>query len=95
MAGQGFVNEGSDKRVTTLWGLGPWLNQKFSFHSGWDPVSVYLVFPLGFGINLPALWKSPGWVLHMHLYLFRYDRNWPGYLFFSSEVKVQQQPEIY
>ncbi len=95
MAGQGFVNEGPDKRWTTLWGLGPWLNQHLSFHSGWDPLSVYFYFPLGFGLNGPAFWKGRGWVFHFHLCLFRYDRNWPGYLFFSAEAKVEDHPILY
>lgn len=95
MADQGFVNEGSDTRWTTLWGLAPWLNQKLSFKSGWDPVSIYFVFPLGFGVNIPAFWRGRGWVLHIHLYLYRYDRNWKGYLFFSADLKIIDHPVLY
>ena len=95
MAGQGFTNEGTDKRWTTLWGLAPWLNKHLSFKSGYDPVSVYFVFPLGVGVNIPAFWRGRGEVLHLHLMLYRYDRTYKGYLFFSADAKIEDHPIFY
>lgn len=96
MANQGFVNEGNDSRWTTLWGLGPWLSQHLSFKCGWDPISIYFLFPLGFGINIPAIWTGkPGTVLHLRLMLYRYDTTWKGYLFFSAAAKILDHPTFY
>lgn len=95
MAGQGFVNEGTDSRWTTLWGLGPWLSQHLSFHSSRDPISIYLLLPLGVGLNIPAFWKPAPWMLHIRFMIYRYDVNWKGYLFFSAAAKVIDHPEFY
>jgi hypothetical protein len=92
MANQGYPNEGSDSRLTTLWGFGPWLSNLLTFKSGYDPVSVYIMLPLGFGLNIPV---GKGRVFHFHLALWRYDRTAKEYIFFSADLKVEDHPIFY
>lgn len=92
MAGQGYPNEGSDSRWTTLWGFGPWISNLLTFKSNYDPVSIYVMFPLGFGINIPV---GAGRVLHMRLCLYRYDRTAKEYIFFSAAAKIEDHPTFY
>ena len=92
MANQGYPFEGGDRRLTTLWGFGPWLSKKLEFASGFDPVSVYLMFPLGLGLNIPV---GRGRVLHMRACLYRYDRTAKAYIPFSFAIKVEDHPIFY
>lgn len=92
MSGQGFPYEGSDKRFTTLWGFAPWLAQKLTFKSEYDPVSIYFMFPLGLGINIPV---GKGRVLHLRACIYRYDRNAKAYIFGSFAAKIEDHPIFY
>ena len=92
MANQGFPYEGSDSRWLTLWGLAPWLSQKLTFSCPYDPISVYFMFHLGFGINIPV---GKGRLLHLRLCLYRYDRTAKAYIFFSAAAKVEDHPIFY
>jgi hypothetical protein len=92
MAGQGFPNEGSDSRFTTLWGFAPWLSRLLTFKSDIEPFTIYFMAPLGIGVNIPV---GKGKLLHMRLCLYRYDRTAKEYIFFSAAAKVLDHPTFY
>jgi len=92
MANQGFPYEGPNSRWTTLWGFAPWISNLLTFKSQYDPVTIYVMLPLGFGINIPV---GKGRVFHFHLALWRYDRTAKAYIFFSADAKVEDYPIFY
>lgn len=73
-----YVNRGPDRRPLGEWA--GWIQARLSFKSWWEPLHVMVAFPPYVSIAIPKLWTHPlryatfraGW---------RYDKNWPGYIF--------------
>jgi hypothetical protein len=86
---QGCVNEGTDTRTFGKWGctIQRWL----SFHSQTEPLSVLVCFPPFIAVNVPL----PGGRYLILRAGFRYDKNWPGYIFPESAAKVKGQTIFY